>query len=69
MITASKPKISRPGPLAGSKLVRMPRKMPAMATTASDSAMAMPEDMRLVQPHELGNVLIVRNRAEGTAQG
>src|SRR5690606_7409427 len=40
MITASKPKMRRPGPLAGSKLVRTARKMPAMATTPAETAMA-----------------------------
>ena len=34
MITASKAKISRVGPRAGEKVVRMPRKIPAMATVA-----------------------------------
>src|SRR5262249_7214172 len=40
MMTASKPKIRRAGPIAGSKLVRTARKTPATAMTASDSAMA-----------------------------
>ena len=40
MITASKAKSSRSGPLPNAKVVRMPRKMPAMATMPSDSAMA-----------------------------
>src|SRR4029450_13239593 len=34
MMTASKAKISRVGPSAGEKVVRMPRKIPAMATVA-----------------------------------
>src|SRR5215475_10010760 len=40
MMTASKPKISRAGPIAGSKLVRTAMKTPATAMTASESAMA-----------------------------
>src|SRR5262249_29148605 len=40
MMTASKPKISRAGPIAGSKLVRTARKTPATAMTASESAIA-----------------------------
>ncbi len=40
MITASKAKSSRSGPLLNVNVVRMPRKMPATATMASDSAIA-----------------------------
>jgi hypothetical protein len=40
MITASKAKISRAGPMAGSKLARTARKTPAMAITANDRAIA-----------------------------
>ena len=50
MITASKPKIRRAGPIAGSKLVRTARKTPATATTASDSAIASAKMWRLSSP-------------------
>ena len=50
MITASKPKISRAGPIAGSKLVRTASNTPAIATTASDSAMARAKTWRLSSP-------------------
>ena len=50
MITASKPKISRAGPIAGSKLVRTASSTPATATMASDSAMARPKMWRLSRP-------------------
>ena len=50
MMTASKPKISRAGPIAGSKLVRTARNTPATATTASDSAMASAKMWRLSRP-------------------
>ena len=43
MITASKPKISRAGPIDGSKLARTASSTPAIATTASDSAIASPK--------------------------
>jgi len=67
MITASKPKISRPPPMEGSKLVRIPRRMPATAVTASDSAIET-EDVASVQAHQLGDVLIVGNSAKGAAE-
>ncbi len=50
MITASKPKISRAGPIAGSKLVRTARNTPAIAITASESAMASANTCRLSRP-------------------
>ena len=50
MITASKPKISRAGPMAGSKLVRTARNTPAIAMTASDSAIAMANTWRVSSP-------------------
>ncbi len=50
MITASKPKIRRAGPIDGSKLVRTARNTPATATTASDSAMASANTWRLSRP-------------------
>ena len=50
MITASKPKISRAGPIDGSKLARMAMSTPAMATMASDSAMASAKTWRLSNP-------------------
>src|SRR5258705_2306591 len=50
MITASKPKISRAGPIAGSKLVRTAMSTPATATTASDSAMPSAKTWRLFGP-------------------
>ena len=40
MITASKAKSSRSGPLLNVNVVRMPRKIPATATMPSDSAIA-----------------------------
>ena len=42
MITASYAKISRAGPAYGAKVVRMPRKTPAMPTIAQAMAMASP---------------------------
>src|SRR5262249_37552274 len=50
MITASKPKIRRAGPIAGSKLVRTARNTPATAMMASDSAMASANTWRLSSP-------------------
>ena len=50
MITASKPKISRAGPIEGSKLARTARNTPAMATTASDSAIAIANTCRVSRP-------------------
>ena len=49
MITASKPKISRAGPIAGSKLARTASSTPATATMASDSAIASPKTWRVVR--------------------
>ena len=69
MITASKPKISRAGPIDGSKLVRMARKTPAMATTASDSAMASAEDVAVVEAHQPRDLRVVGGGAEGAAEG
>ncbi len=40
MITASKPKISRPGPKKGSKFDRIARNTPAIATIPRHSAIA-----------------------------
>ena len=68
MITASKPKISRAGPIDGSKLVRMARNTPAMATTASDSAMARPKTWRLSRPISCATIWIVGGGAEGAAE-
>src|SRR5664279_5045726 len=50
MMTASKPKISRAGPMAGSKLVRTAKKTPAMAMMANDSAIAIPNTWRVSRP-------------------
>ena len=50
MITASKPKISRAGPIAGSKLARTASSTPAIATMASDSAIASPNTCALFRP-------------------
>lgn len=50
MMTASNPKIRRLPPMAGSNEVRMPRKTPAIAVTASDSAMASPKTCARFSP-------------------
>src|SRR5262245_22206779 len=50
MITASKPKIRRAGPIDGSKLVLIASNTPATATTASESAMARAKTRRLSRP-------------------
>ena len=60
MMTASKPKIRRAGPIAGSKLVRTASNTPATATTASDSAIAKREDVAVVEAHQLRDRRIVR---------
>ena len=68
MITASKPKISRAGPIAGSKLVRTARNTPATATIASDSAIASAEDVAVVEAHQLRHRLVVGGGAERAAE-
>ena len=68
MMTASKPKISRAGPIAGSKLARTASSTPATATMASDSAIASAEHVGVVQAHELRHRLVVRGGAEGAAE-
>src|SRR5436190_12857619 len=50
MMTASNPKIRRAGPMAGSKLVRTAMSTPAMATTASEMAIASANTCRLSRP-------------------
>ena len=50
MMTASKPNISRAGPIAGSKLARTASSTPATATMASDSAIARPNTCALFRP-------------------
>ena len=68
MMTASKPKMSRAGPIAGSKFARTASSTPATATMASDSAMARPNTWALFEAHELRHRLVVRGGAEGAAQ-
>ena len=60
MMTASKPKISRVGPVAGSKLARIASNTPASPTIASDRAHRQPEHMAVVEPHQLRHPRIVR---------
>ena len=56
------------GPAADVKVVRMPRKTPATATMASDSAIASAVEPAVVDAHELGGLLVVGGRAEGAAE-
>ena len=50
MITASKPKMSRAGPTDGENVVRIARKTPAIATVASEIAIARLYTRRLLIP-------------------
>ena len=68
MITASKPKMSRAGPIAGSKLARTASSTPATATMASDSAIASANTWALFRPMSCATDWIVGGGAEGAAQ-
>src|SRR5262249_3278119 len=50
MMTASNPKLRRAGPIAGPKLARTARNTPAIATTASESAIASAKTWRVSRP-------------------
>ena len=68
MITASKARISRIGPAAGSKLVRIANSTPAMAVKIIAMPSATRIELAIVDAHQLGGVGIVGRGAEGAAE-
>ena len=69
MMTASKPKIRRAGPIAGSKLVRTARNTPGDRDDGERQRHGEREHVTVVEAHQLRDRLIVRGRAEGAAEG
>ena len=53
----------------GSKLERIARNTPAMATTAKAQRHGQRKDLAVVEPHQLRDLGVVRGGAEGAAQG
>ena len=68
MMTASKPKISRAGPIDGSKLVAHREQHAGDGDDGERQRHRQPEHMGVVQAHELRHRLVVRGGAEGAAQ-
>ncbi len=68
MITASKPKISRAGPIDGSKLARTASSTPAIADDRERERHRQREDVAIVEAHQLRHRLVVGGGAEGAAE-
>ncbi len=68
MITASKPKISRAGPIDGSKLARTAKQHAGDGDDRERERHRQREDVGVVEAHQLRNRLVVGGGAEGAAE-